>query len=116
MPSNKNSASMRSASEILDYLDTFYTRMIQRPSMYTPSPSAMGCMIVFIEDLRAFVLNEDEQENRFISFEKSLGYGAMGCSHADGTVVRISDEEMCMFRNVANVLKLFLVQQGRLDE
>ena len=99
--------------EILKYLDDYYTRMIERPSCYSPSPAAMESMIIFIEELRAFILNDPEQATLYGQFVESLGYGATGCSHREGSVEMLSDDDLMLFSRVADVLRQFLTSQGR---
>jgi hypothetical protein len=124
--SNCESNPIRSPSEILEFLDTYYARIMERPSMYSYLPEAMETMISFIEELRAFileparqnpfVLNDPKQRNQFDDYMTSLGYGSMGISHVEGTVKRITSEELALFDKVVDVLKRFLEKEGRLAQ
>jgi len=118
MPSNSSvpSGEVRSATEILEYLDDYYVHMIQRPTCYAASPAAMEGMIIFIEDLRAFILNRPEQANPYDQFLDSLGYEATGCSHRDGSTDMLTDDDVMLFKRVADVLKQFLTKHERKTE
>jgi hypothetical protein len=105
---------MKPLSEVLDYLDAYYARMIQRPSMYSASPAAMEDKISFIEDLRAFLLDDPEQAERFKDFTVVLGYEARGCSSDGNPHGFQSAEESALFARVAMVLECFLSREGRL--
>jgi hypothetical protein len=74
----------------------------------------MESMILFIENLRAFILNDSEQAQRYGTFLDSLGYGATGCSHSEGREDRITENDEMLFKRVAEVLEQFLKTEGRL--
>jgi hypothetical protein len=104
---------MRSPIDVLKYLDEYYAHMLERPSMYSPSPAGMENMILFIENLRAFILNDPEQSQLYGRFLESLGYGAMGSSHLEGSDESISEKDLMLFHRVADVLQQFLTKEGR---
>jgi hypothetical protein len=104
---------MRSPAEILTYLDQYYAYIIERPSCYALTPAGMENLILFIEKLRAFILDDAEQGECYGRFLDSLGYGAMGCSHREGSIVMMTDGDLELFDRVANVLRQFLEKEGR---
>ncbi len=104
---------MRSPIEILKYLDEYYIHMLERPSMYSPSPVGMENTIQFIENLRAFILNDPQQSQLYNEYLLSLGYGARGCSHVEGVDDHRSKHDLVLLDKVTEVLRQFLKKEGR---
>jgi len=73
----------------------------------------MESMIIFMEDLRAFILDDREQAQLYGRFLDSHGYGSTGCSHLDGSDRTLSNEDVMLFERVANVLRQFLASAAR---
>lgn len=104
---------MKQATEILKYLDEYYAAMIQRPGFFAKSPADLEGIVFFVEDLRAYILEDPEQAERYTTFLHSLGFGVTGCSHVPGTPETRTDEDLALFDKVADVLKRFLMSQHR---
>jgi hypothetical protein len=105
---------MKSSAEVLAYIDNYYMCMIQRPTMYASSPGAFEDIILVLERLRGFVLSDANQESAFLNYTLDLGFGARHISRDAGIPDTASDDEVLRFQRIADILRRFLVSQGRI--
>ena len=99
---------MKSAEEILAFIDQYYVWMLERPHMYFENPSAMEGEIFLMERLRNFILDKSSHHSDWTDFLCELGYGAAGIAPS----VEYPDKQV-WFEKVSDVFRQYLVSQGR---
>ena len=56
---------MKTANEILDYIDTLYARMLANPQGYALDPPSLEQLFIMLETMREFILGESSMLNRW---------------------------------------------------
>jgi hypothetical protein len=108
---------VKSASEILEFIDSYYAHMVSRPTMYASSPDSFEDIIVVLEYLRAFILEDELQSSGYSNFTANLGFGTRHISYyvAKNDPALLQDKT-ALFAYVADILRKFLLSENRFRE
>jgi hypothetical protein len=91
--------------------------MVSRPAMYASSPDAFEDIIIVLEHLRAFILEDDLQASGYSNFTANLGFGTRHISYyVAGSDPALLQDETALFAYVADIFRKFLVSENRLRE
>lgn len=99
---------MRSAGDILRYIESYQLHMLDRPHMYSANPESFEEKIHFIERLRAFILDSEEEWSDYLV---NNGFGVATVS------TRLSEQGINEFHvqytEIAKHFRAYLLKQGR---
>jgi len=108
---------MRTAEEVLKYIDMTYARMLQRPRKYASDPSSLEQLFYMLEDIRAFIMNDSCKENtiqrtnKFGEFVAIRGHGvAMYTTRLEEEDADLNDREDRHFNALCNFIREYLAQ------
>jgi len=104
---------MKTAQDIVNYIDTKYVFMIERPWMYGGAPRMLEAIIFELELLRDFITEQTTPGKAFTDYIDSLGYGSAA------SIFNVPGEpsppvDKAGFAIMASVLTGYLQSQSRL--
>lgn len=105
---------MKNALQVLEFIDEYYSFVIARPAMYASSPRALEDIVLILERLRGFILEDSAAGDAFNNFTESLGFGSVSVCHELGVPEYQREEDLVGFQKVASVLHQFLESRSRL--
>jgi hypothetical protein len=102
---------MRTAEEIVQYIDNLEQRMLKRPGMYAGSPQSLEIQIELLESLRAFILT-DQSEPLHLSAYREYAQRVAKVGPLSFTVKRSND----IWHQFIDFFRGYLANQGRIKE
>jgi hypothetical protein len=92
---------MKSGAEILQYIDDFYAKALERPFMYASSPQALEETFAAMDRVRDYVLGsgaDDGQRNSYATYLQEKGYSAgLFTSKRSGRHALTEDEKKAFY-------------------
>jgi hypothetical protein len=110
---------MRSAKEILEYIDTFYRRALARPSMFASTPQSLEEKLSTLERLRQFILSDgqtpDPATDPYSDFLLAKGYGVSQFTTSYYPHHTLSDHDQMVFHDFCEFWKSFIDHRKKND-
>ena len=102
---------MKTPDEIVKFIDDWERHMLERPDMYASSPQSLEEQLMLLENLRAFITNDEPgfpSHRPFQEYARRVGK----CEAMSFTGMRINEvwSDLCKF------FQAYLVSQGRVED
>jgi len=106
---------MRSASELLRYIDDLIAAAVERPTMYAGSPSALEEVLAAMDRCRDFLLSEPFEKSEFrSSYGKYLsqkGFGVGSYCRQKRSFPDLQDDDVKLFNDLAGFWREYLTDR-----
>jgi hypothetical protein len=108
---------MRSAAEVLTYIDNLINFALERPAMYASSPAALEEVLFRLDEVRDFILSDATKaglpKSSYTRFLLETGHGVSRfCSSFTGDADS-TDTEIQRFQKLATFWKQYLEARSK---